>query len=382
MKKTKLDIKKAIKEIHNSILNEKDLKKASRPDKEDELSKELDKTGVVDEPNQGSSIEDIQQNLQDAHKQAQGLGDPKLAQQIANTLTYLMRSHVLNKEISESNIREDISKKKIQDLLSWVKLGKDYEFVPEGIKVKDELTADDIVNHLSSEGIKSEGPGGGKIKAISQGGHWIIPLTHYGGMIEVDINEIKRLQELAGIKNNNTIKENNNTQPIYTFQFYVNPYSNMSQAEYHDMLCRILLENDGEAFKTSLSQTDDIEIYKKTMQERVGINRMQELAGIKSLNEGFSTNEGEKFKEIFQILGEVTGTEYDDFDEFIGDNPGASEVLITWIEENFEYELSEYFTENDYSKDHVEKLGLYSIAEKMQEVDDESDKDNNTNDNL
>lgn len=168
--------KKELKEHIKSIF-EKDLnpKPKPRPDKEDELNDELDSTGIIDEPNQGGAdIEDIQQSLQSAYKKSQGLGDNKLAQQIANTITYFTRNHVLAKQ---------------------------------------------------------------------------------------EVAEIHRLQELAGIEEEtetSDVHENIQEQPVYTFKFSIG--GNMSLPEYHDMICRILLENDTEAFNQSVGQTDDIEI--------------------------------------------------------------------------------------------------------------------------
>lgn len=109
------------------------------------------------------------------------------------------------------------------------------------------------------------------------------------------------------------------------------------------------------------------------------LTRMQINQG-SNLNEGFATPEGDKFKEIFEVLGEVTGTEYDDFDSFIEDNPGASEVLMTWIEENFDKELLSYFIENEYTKDQVEELGLYSIADDMEKSEEEGEDEEKSKD--
>lgn len=43
------------------------------------------------------------------------------------------------------------------------------------------------------------------------------------------------------------------------------------------------------------------------------------------LNEGYATAEGQFMDRVFGELG------YDDFHEFIADNPGAKEVLLEWI---------------------------------------------------
>lgn len=93
----KKELKEHIKSIFEKDLNPKP-KPKPRPDTEDKLNDELDSTGVIDEPNQGADVEDIQQSLQSAYKKAQGLGDSKLAQQIANTITYFTRNHVLAKQ--------------------------------------------------------------------------------------------------------------------------------------------------------------------------------------------------------------------------------------------------------------------------------------------
>ena len=73
------------------------------------------------------------------------------------------------------------------------------------------------------------------------------------------------------------------------------------------------------------------------------------------LIEGFATEEGRKMDSIFKMIG------YDGFHEFIGDNPGAVEVLTQWIDEFFfEQLISEPFDSRE-----LERLGLYTAAEEL-----------------
>ncbi|MFA5586582.1 MAG: hypothetical protein WDA02_08570 [Saccharofermentanales bacterium] len=65
------------------------------------------------------------------------------------------------------------------------------------------------------------------------------------------------------------------------------------------------------------------------------------------LFEGFATTEGRNLNNIAKWLG------YDDFEEFIGDNPGCYEVIIEWIIENHSENLSEI------ESSELEKVGIY-----------------------
>jgi len=82
-----------------------------------------------------------------------------------------------------------------------------------------------------------------------------------------------------------------------------------------------------------------------------------------SLNEGFATDEGRKINQIASILG------YDDFEEFIGDNPGCYQVITEWVDETF----SDQLAEEDLQPEALENLDLYTAAEKSRE--NESSKD-------
>jgi hypothetical protein len=72
------------------------------------------------------------------------------------------------------------------------------------------------------------------------------------------------------------------------------------------------------------------------------------------LFEGFATNEGRKIDKIVNWLG------YDDFEEFIGDNPGCYEVITEWVSNNFSEKLS------DIDEDELDKVNIYlDINEKL-----------------
>lgn len=86
-----------IREVR-SVLREKELpansQKKERPDAEDEMSDEMDQnppSTTIGAP----EIEEVQQSLQQAFNQAKALGDDKLNKQIANTITYFMKTHLL-----------------------------------------------------------------------------------------------------------------------------------------------------------------------------------------------------------------------------------------------------------------------------------------------
>lgn len=91
----------------------------------------------------------------------------------------------------------------------------------------------------------------GDEKLLQQLANVITYYTRNHVLAKDELNEFNRLQELAGI---NEFDE----QPWYTFKFAMG--GNMTQAEYHNLISRILLEHDEEAFKESLGQTDDVEI--------------------------------------------------------------------------------------------------------------------------
>jgi len=76
-----------------------------------------------------------------------------------------------------------------------------------------------------------------------------------------------------------------------------------------------------------------------------------------SLNEGFATTESTQLGEIASWLG------YEDFEEFIGDNPGCYEVIMNWIDETFGQQL----VDEGIEKDELERVGLYGAAELTEE---------------
>lgn len=82
---------------------------------------------------------------------------------------------------------------------------------------------------------------------------------------------------------------------------------------------------------------------------------------IESLNEGFASDEGNKMERIFNAIG------YDDFHDFIQDNPGAIEALTIWIEQYFGKQLKEKF-----DKEELENMGFYGIADLLRYDEDEN----------
>ena len=80
----------------------------------------------------------------------------------------------------------------------------------------------------------------------------------------------------------------------------------------------------------------------------------------KKLNEGWATPEGEKLDDIASSIGD-----YDDFHEFVGDNPGVMDEILTWIEENYEEQLKEFSVEQ------LEKWGFYNIADEVKRENDD-----------
>lgn len=82
-----------------------------------------------------------------------------------------------------------------------------------------------------------------------------------------------------------------------------------------------------------------------------------------SLNEGFATYEGRNIDKIAGMLG------YDDFEEFIGDNPGCYEIIVNWIDETFQ----EKFVEEDFDPEELENLGLWQSAEAIKESSENED---------
>jgi len=77
------------------------------------------------------------------------------------------------------------------------------------------------------------------------------------------------------------------------------------------------------------------------------------------LKEGYASSASEKLEKIFGLIG------YDDWYDFISDNPGASEVLIEWIDGRT-WDSSRLDQEES---DYLESLGLYNHAEKVKERD-------------
>ena len=95
------------------------------------------------------------------------------------------------------------------------------------------------------------------------------------------------------------------------------------------------------------------------------MNNIKKYNNFRKVNEGYGITSTEMIKldDISKLIG------YDDFGDFIGDNPGAYEVITNWIEENFEDAL----LDADVEPRELEKLGLYNIAEQLEEDEDEDD---------
>jgi hypothetical protein len=139
MKKTKAKqiVKEQIKSLYEKDLN---AKKKPAPEEIEDTEEETTDGGEM-EMSGGGDVEGIQQNLQDAFNASKGLGDEKLAQQIANTITYFTRSHVLKAGVTE----ESNSIRRMQELA-----GIDNEDIPPpppdendhklGLEEEDEMT--------------------------------------------------------------------------------------------------------------------------------------------------------------------------------------------------------------------------------------------------
>jgi len=81
------------------------------------------------------------------------------------------------------------------------------------------------------------------------------------------------------------------------------------------------------------------------------------------LNEGFATEEGRKLDEIANLL------EYDDFHEFIGDNPGCYSAITEWIDEIFGEQLGYEYLEPES----LENLNLHRAADITRDMRSEED---------
>ena len=78
-----------------------------------------------------------------------------------------------------------------------------------------------------------------------------------------------------------------------------------------------------------------------------------------NLNEGFATTESENLDTIANWL------EYEDFAEFIGDNPGCYNAIVQWIDETFHEKL----LSSGLDADEIESKGLYDTAEYIRSAD-------------
>lgn len=199
MKKSQL--KKHIKEQIFSVLNEKKslLEKELEPTSTEEEDTEYEKNY---EESTGGDISGLQKLLQDALAQAKETGDEKLVQQIANTLTYFTRAHLIKG--GEDKAMMEISR--LQELAGL----KEYGLEHDQEQVPDEEFDHPAVSKKKKE-VKEEGD------------------LNWGG----------------------------EGQPCYTFDFYMG--GDMSKGEFHDLLSRVVIEGDEEAFKEIQGQIDSIE---------------------------------------------------------------------------------------------------------------------------
>lgn len=91
---------------------------------------------------------------------------------------------------------------------------------------------------------------------------------------------------------------------------------------------------------------------------------------IESLNEGFTSDEGNKIERIFNAIG------YDDFHDFIGDNPGCIDVITNWIDKYFGKQLAEEFCKQlaeEFSAEELDDMGLYGSADRARDNEDDQD---------
>ena len=126
----------------------------------------VDDTEVVDAPasdmmaGESAEISGIQANLQSAYAEAKVLGDEKLITQIANTITYFTKAHILDTApVNESQINEVLQnnnlineieegkKAKVDESLEILKMKKLAGLLTEGEYAKallNETTADNV----------------------------------------------------------------------------------------------------------------------------------------------------------------------------------------------------------------------------------------------
>jgi len=81
-----------------------------------------------------------------------------------------------------------------------------------------------------------------------------------------------------------------------------------------------------------------------------------------SINEGFATEEGRQLEKICRWLG------YDDFEEFIGDNPGCYQAIIEWISVYH----GDRLVDEHINPEELEKVGLYNEADDTKKKFNES----------
>jgi len=136
-KMTKSDLKSKIKEMILAELNEDSTEDVDEPGalnnmydplaeaKKDEEVEDItvDDTEVVDAPESDmmagktTEVSGIQSNLQAAYAEAKALGDEKLITQIANTITYFTKAHILDTAPINEAINDD-NANAIYDILS------------------------------------------------------------------------------------------------------------------------------------------------------------------------------------------------------------------------------------------------------------------------
>lgn len=82
---------------------------------------------------------------------------------------------------------------------------------------------------------------------------------------------------------------------------------------------------------------------------------MKKLVKEDLLLEGFESESTRRLDKLFNLIG------YDDYYDFIQDNPGCVEAMINWIEEFFGKDLKE----KGLSPDELEEVGLYGLADRI-----------------
>lgn len=168
-KMTKSDLKAKIKEMILAELTEDDdvdinnpgdLNNMYDPLAEAKKDKEVedvtvDDTEVVDAPasdmmaGESAEISGIQSNLQAAYAEAKALGDEKLITQIANTITYFTKAHILDTAPINEAINDD-SADAIYDILSNMDNDDIINDMFTAIQKNPEMKLEDFLNQYDA----------------------------------------------------------------------------------------------------------------------------------------------------------------------------------------------------------------------------------------